>query len=478
MKNVILFLFIFFTTLAYSYMGVFSAGEEITSTFGEYRGVPYHMGIDIIPKIEGDTPVHSICNGYLYRIKNKRTGYGKAVYIEDQKGLIYVYAHLKDFADTFAKKIFIPKWESEGKVYGDYYFNKDNSLKITVKKGEFIGEMGHSGVHVGDHVHFELRKNEVMATNPLNSFSFPDTVPPKIIDAYFINYYGNKFISLGCYDRMENKHKLGIYKITLNNTPVLSLDEISYNDYKKGLKVYDRSRSSYNEYFYKIPASTPIDIITVYDHKGNSDTISIKLNKKLFNWDDSFISYNIKKDDITVDIEKNHIDKGLRKKIVIIKNPGFKYVVKKKMGKISMNLFPKFLTGKMLLKIHLKPKEGIYIVKEGHDKFFSKKPSVALYANNYIIRKDREPPTVIETNGDIFIKDNSKIDYNKCYAKVGKKILQMEKDFDIDFEGRLKIFRRFKKNTKIVFYFYDIFGNRKKFKVPFYMLSFRINPFL
>ncbi|MCD6579560.1 hypothetical protein J7L48_08780, partial [bacterium] len=192
---------------------------------------------------------------------------------------------------------------------------------------------------------------------------------------------------------------------------------------------------------------------------------------------DTFLIYDIKKDEIVINVENKYFEKILENKIHLLNVGNLKYNIQKKKGKIQIKIFPSFLCKKITLKIKLNKKEGVFTLKNGKENFYSKQRNIDFYPGEYIVKKDKKRPVIKRYNGDIYVKDNSKINYNKCYAKVNGQILHIEKDFNINFEGKLEIYRKFKKNKKITFYLYDIFDNKRKFKVRFYMLSFRTNPF-
>jgi len=86
------------------------------------------------------TPVIASDSGYVCKIANDPTGYGRYVMIDHGHGLQTLYAHLKV-----------------------YYVEVGQS----VAKGAKIGLMGNTGRSTGPHLHFEVRKDGVRV-NPLN----------------------------------------------------------------------------------------------------------------------------------------------------------------------------------------------------------------------------------------------------------------------------------------------------------------------
>ena len=131
----------------------------ITSNFGEYRPARYHMGIDFSTNHK-PLPVLSVTNGRIIRIKCSQKGYGKAIYIKDQKDRTFVYAHLSKFRADIEDTIFNIQMRNK-KYFVDLFPN----YLITVKKGEIIGYTGQSGAG-RPHLHFEERVWDIKTVYP------------------------------------------------------------------------------------------------------------------------------------------------------------------------------------------------------------------------------------------------------------------------------------------------------------------------
>jgi murein DD-endopeptidase MepM/ murein hydrolase activator NlpD/low affinity Fe/Cu permease len=115
----------------------------ITSNFG-YRIDPitgakgaYHKGMDF--GAPGGTDILAAGNGKVI-VAQWWGGYGNTVVIDHGSGMWTLYAHMKSNSMTVE--------------YGD-----------SVSRGDKIGEVGTTGRSTGNHLHFEVRKNEV-AVNP------------------------------------------------------------------------------------------------------------------------------------------------------------------------------------------------------------------------------------------------------------------------------------------------------------------------
>lgn len=107
----------------------------ISSEFGKRKNpfsgkMKNHNGIDLAAP-EG-TPVYAIKDGAVYVTVPDDAEFGNYVILSHDTGkLTSVYAHLQ--------KIIVEQYQ-------------------TVKKGEIIGYVGHTGMATGDHLHFEIRQ--------------------------------------------------------------------------------------------------------------------------------------------------------------------------------------------------------------------------------------------------------------------------------------------------------------------------------
>lgn len=458
--------------------GIFDSKSQITSTFGEFRNEYFHMGIDLIPETEGDTPIYSLTDGTLYRIKFKRFGYGRAVYIQDDEGNIYVYAHLESFAERFVRDIFFPEWQDEGKLYGDYYFNRENDRKYEIKKGEFLGYMGNAGVESGAHLHFEIRKKETIVVNPLNFIEIKDEIAPTIKEILFVSYNNKKFIDIGCYDLADNDHKLGIYGVSIDdNTRIF--DEIDYRDYKTGRDTYDLGRTSYNLYYYKIPIKENRWTLSIFDYFAHIQKMDVEIPPEIFDRDNiiyDLFTKKVKK----IDLRDNFERKSLKKKIKILNKRGEIFVnVKKRKKGIGIDIEPYFLDldNYVDIKINLKKREALYkLSKKGSRSYYSNKPNLKLNSGRYVILKDSRSPVLYYENGNFVIKDElSGLNYEKISVKMKQGILRIERDFNIDDKGNLVFFRKFKGKAKIILY--DKMGNKKIYKIDQSRVKILTNPF-
>jgi murein DD-endopeptidase MepM/ murein hydrolase activator NlpD len=111
--------------------------SSISSTFGQRHG-RLHTGTDM-PATQG-TPIVAVMDGRVL-MTCYDSGLGYNIFLEHRDNFFTRYAHCSKF---LVKN-------------GDY-----------VKKGQVVGLVGSSGVSTGNHLHFEIRYNEI----PLNPLDF------------------------------------------------------------------------------------------------------------------------------------------------------------------------------------------------------------------------------------------------------------------------------------------------------------------
>ena len=117
-------------------------GKLRVSSYYGYRIHPlsgdkkFHSGVDLA--VELATPVYSAGAGTVI-FAGRKGGYGRCVIIKHSFGFTSIYAHLSA-----------------------YYTTKGEA----VRQGQAIGFVGSTGKSTGNHLHFEIRKNN-RAINPI-----------------------------------------------------------------------------------------------------------------------------------------------------------------------------------------------------------------------------------------------------------------------------------------------------------------------
>jgi hypothetical protein len=172
---------------------------SLAANFGELRANHYRMGLDIRTAHRENLPVYAAADGYIYRIKIEPFGFGQAIYIKHNNGYITLYAHLNAFYPALAdwvkhKEYQLQRWDISLDLPPDLF---------TVKKGELIAYSGNMGGSQGPHLHFEIRTYpDDFNLNPL-LFGLPvaDHVPPV-------------FRGLSVYDRNRSFYEQSPYFIS------------------------------------------------------------------------------------------------------------------------------------------------------------------------------------------------------------------------------------------------------------------------
>lgn len=149
---------------------------DIYHGFGEFRSNRYHAGLDIRTGGRPGRKLYSPVDGYVYRVKMAYNGYGKALYLKGDDGLIYVFGHLRDFQARIDSTIKAAQMAA-GRYFIDKYYPKDS---LRVKVGQFIAISGQTGAGA-PHIHFEVRKTESIPINPhLAGFELNDEFRPTL----------------------------------------------------------------------------------------------------------------------------------------------------------------------------------------------------------------------------------------------------------------------------------------------------------
>lgn len=136
----------------------------VTSSFGEYRGQRFHMGLDFSTGgIEGE-PIYPAQNGTVFQVRATRRGYGNVVYVRHPSGHTTVYAHLAAFGPDLEQAI-----RAKGKKPGSHFGRLNLNLAVTTKT--LLAYSGESGAGL-PHLHFEVRDSQNRALDPLD-LNFP-----------------------------------------------------------------------------------------------------------------------------------------------------------------------------------------------------------------------------------------------------------------------------------------------------------------
>ncbi|MBN2227363.1 MAG: M23 family metallopeptidase [candidate division Zixibacteria bacterium] len=149
---------------------------DLSSSFCEFRPGHFHGGVDIRTGGREGREVLAPADGYVWRIRYSYGGYGKALYLKDHDGHMYVFGHLSRLDNSLERLVHAHQYAAK-RYYLDLYFPPD-SLPVTA--GEVIAYSGQTG-YGGPHIHFEKRTSDNKPLNPLtNGFALNDNFPPVI----------------------------------------------------------------------------------------------------------------------------------------------------------------------------------------------------------------------------------------------------------------------------------------------------------
>ncbi len=439
------------------------------------------MGIDLIPASESDTAILSLTDGEIVRIRNGRSGYGRALYIVDEKGDMYVYAHMSSFSQKIIDSIQIPIWRNEGKIYIDRSFDRD---RVMIKKGETIGFLGNSGSGTGDHLHLEVRENGSTCINPMisNIDIIPDTAPPELCRVVFTARKGQYYLILGAYDPVSGRNnRLGLDLIRSSLINYLSEELIDYSEYRLGGEIYDTLESSYECYFYRfklpdIPPQGQVDLI-LGDIYGNTADYQFVFPDK-----NALISesYDLLNDEIYYQPIYSHLPTS-----EIVKTGGsdeLEFAVSVDNGDVYVDIYPGFTgPGRYLeFDMHFDNREGLYSVsRNGITGFITAENKVKLFPGKYVLLRDKVKPEIIQKAEGIFVKDGlSGIDIGRTILKYDGNELSPERDYNILPSGELVIFFTPAEKENFTLKIYDRAGNKRKKRLHHSTMKSLIMPFL
>ena len=163
---------------------------EIAGTFGEVRKDHFHLGIDIRTGGRENIPVYAMADGYVYRASIQRHGYGKAIYLAYNNGLMSMYAHLNSFSREVheavtKQQLLSEQWEQE------MFFPP---RMFPIQKGALVGYSGNTGSSEGPHLHLEIRNSKTKTIlNPVHAgINIDDSEPPSIRSVWL--YSGSRSI--------------------------------------------------------------------------------------------------------------------------------------------------------------------------------------------------------------------------------------------------------------------------------------------
>lgn len=150
----------------------------LSGNFGELRSDHFHSGVDFKTQGVVGHPIKCVADGYVTRASVRPGGYGQALYVMHDNGLMTVYAHLDRFTNVVAERV-------RDKQYAERSFTVDVTFEpneLRVEEGEILAYAGNSGYSFGPHLHFEVRDSSgVELYNPMLFYKdkIDDTIAPR-----------------------------------------------------------------------------------------------------------------------------------------------------------------------------------------------------------------------------------------------------------------------------------------------------------
>lgn len=240
----------------------------VTATYGEYRGLRLHMGLDFSTGGVEGMKLKPAQGGTVYRVRAQGHGYGKAIYIEHPNKYVTVYAHLAAFGPKIAEAI-------KAKGYDPATEFGTLNLKTKISASDLLAYTGESGAGM-PHLHFEVRKGENTPVDPL-TLDFPKLPGnggnPKLAGYYLepldgesrvnglaipfwakqgvtsVQASGRIGLRIPAYIAGTRGSRLGCraVKVSLDGEPIGSWKprKISFEEYRRGGLIHDQAFSGF-----------------------------------------------------------------------------------------------------------------------------------------------------------------------------------------------------------------------------------------
>lgn len=145
---------------------------EISGSFAELRATHFHGGMDFRTQQREGIKVYGIAPGRIIRAEVSRTGYGKALYVQHEDGLISLYAHLSKFGMGLEGRIRKAQRQSRNTEV------RLDNLHIKVPPKRPIALSGNTGSSGGPHLHLEMRRDTLRLNPACFGLEISDSIPP------------------------------------------------------------------------------------------------------------------------------------------------------------------------------------------------------------------------------------------------------------------------------------------------------------
>lgn len=210
---------------------------RVSGTFQELRSNHFHSGIDLKTQYQEGKIIHSIADGYIYRINVSPGGYGRAIYVRHDS-LLSVYGHLREFSPEI--EAYVKQAQYKLKSYSVNLFLPPHQFPVS--KSDTLGFSGNSGSSAGPHLHFEIR--DFKSEHPMNALNYglkiADHRPPLLYDVYLYEF--PRSYPTGKYLRK----KLPVQKTGTSYIPVQDAPQQAESSFALGMRSYDYLDGSHN----------------------------------------------------------------------------------------------------------------------------------------------------------------------------------------------------------------------------------------
>jgi len=223
---------------AQEYLWPTDASRLMTSSFGEYRPGHFHAGMDIKTWGREGYRVFAIADGSVVRVRVSPFGYGRAVYLRLDNGMVVVYAHLSRFSDSI-REIIKAEQERRGRYAVQKYFQPG---RLPVKRGDVLGYTGSSGNGV-PHLHIDVRDTLSRPFNPLLlGFPVEDTIFPTIRKLSVSPLAWDSHVEGDALPRVypATRRRKGRYRL---DSPVIAWGELGF-----AVSAFDQADGAWNRF--------------------------------------------------------------------------------------------------------------------------------------------------------------------------------------------------------------------------------------
>ncbi|NLM16621.1 MAG: M23 family metallopeptidase [Candidatus Riflebacteria bacterium] len=248
---------------------------SFSSSFGEFRGMRFHAGVDFRTQQKNGIPVYAIADGYISRIGVSYRNYGYVLYLtHPELGIKSVYAHLQEFSEPMKSHVEAKLKKMKARHGLSEFFGPDS---FPVKKGQQIALSGESGSGP-PHLHFELRnmKDEPVAP-ALYGYRETDKIWPKMSKIYLVPLsYGSvidgSFMPASFWLSMKTKESYSLdYAPSLLGKVGIQAGIYDYNNFGGVFGVEDlelkiNGKTSFKSQFHRYPYNKDYQCPMVYDY--------------------------------------------------------------------------------------------------------------------------------------------------------------------------------------------------------------------